>query len=390
MEETSAWKNCGECSINKMKPISLGGITPKVFLRDYWQKRPLLIRSALPGFNGLLTREELISQSCTDDAQSRLVVQKKGKWHLKHGPLSDHDFAKLPKKQWTLLVQEVNHFLPSARDLLKKFSFIPHARLDDLMVSYAPKDGGIGPHFDSYDVFLLQGMGSRRWQISAQLDDQFIADAPLKILKNFLPEQEWVLNAGDMLYLPPKYAHNGIAETDCMTYSIGFRAPSSHELMMQFLVYLQDNLAAEGRYSDPDLRLQTHPSKINTAMLSQVNSILKKISWNRNDIENFLGTYLSEPKPHIFFEQPTNPLTSDLFLRKIMQNGVQLNLKSRMLSGANKLFMNGEVSEVGDDAYRLLIKLANDQEILPPLNMNEEAKEVLYQWYINGYIEMIE
>ncbi|WP_295627470.1 cupin domain-containing protein [uncultured Nitrosomonas sp.] len=368
----------------------MGGISSKVFLRDYWQKHPLLIRNAFPGFNGLLTRDELIKQVCTEDTQSRLVVQKKGKWHLKYGPLSHYDFVKLPKKQWTLLVQEVNHFLPSARDLLKKFNFIPHARLDDLMVSYAPKGGGIGPHFDSYDVFLLQGMGSRRWQISAQQDDRFIADAPLRILKNFLPEQEWVLNAGDMLYLPPKYAHNGIAETDCMTYSIGFRAPSFHELMMQFLVYLQDNLAAEGRYSDPDLQLQAHSSKINAAMLSQVNSILKKIQWNRNDIEDFLGTYLSEPKSHIFFEQPTNPLTSDLFLREIMKSGIRLNLKSRMLSGANKLFMNGEISEVGNGAYHFLIKLANDQEILPPLSMNEEAEEVLYQWYINGYIEVVE
>ncbi|PXX07979.1 50S ribosomal protein L16 3-hydroxylase [Nitrosomonas ureae] len=367
----------------------MGGITPKDFLRDYWQKRPLLIRNALPGFNGLLTRDELIKHACTEDAQSRLVIHKKGKWHLQHGPLNEYDFTKLPKKQWTLLVQEVNHFLPSARDLLKKFCFIPHARLDDLMVSYAPKCGGIGPHFDSYDVFLLQGMGSRRWQISSQQDDEFVADAPLRILKNFLPEQEWVLNAGDMLYLPPKYAHNGIAEADCMTYSIGFRAPSYHELMMQFLIYLQDDLAVEGRYSDPDLRLQVYPSEINVAMLSQVDSILKKIKWTRTDIQNFLGIYLSEPKPHVFFEQPTKPLGSDLFLRQIMRNGVQLNLKSRMLSGVNKLFINGEIFEVGDDAYHVLIKLANDQEILPPLYMNEETEEVLYQWYVNGYVEVI-
>ena len=207
-----------------MKIISLGGITPKEFLHDYWQKQPLLVRNALPGFNGLLRRDELMKLACHEDAQSRLVIQRKGKWHLKHGPLSSDDLAKLPKKQWTLLVQDVNHFLPSARDLLSKFCFIPHARLDDLMVSYAPKDGGIGPHFDSYDVFLLQGMGVRCWQISAQQDDQFIADAPLKILKNFQPEQEWVLEAGDMLYLPPKYAHNGIAKDDCMTYSISFCA----------------------------------------------------------------------------------------------------------------------------------------------------------------------
>ncbi|PXW90847.1 50S ribosomal protein L16 3-hydroxylase [Nitrosomonas sp. Nm84] len=386
MDVINVWKNCGEQNINKIQAIALGGITLKDFLRDYWQKRPLLIRNALPGFDGLLTPDELMRLACDEDAQSRLVVQKKGKWHLKHGPFSDNDLARLPKKQWTLLVQDVNHFLPSARDLLSRFRFIPHARLDDLMVSFAPKGGGVGPHFDSYDVFLLQGMGSRRWQISAQQDDQFIADAPLRVLRNFQPEQEWVLEAGDMLYLPPHYAHNGIAEDDCMTYSIGFRAPSHHELITQFLNYLQDNVAMEGRYSDPDLQLQLHSSKISAAMQSQVNSILKKIKWNRSDIEDFLGIYLSEPKTHVFFEQPAKPLTPNIFQQKIKKNGVQLNLKSRMLSGNNKIFINGEVYKVSTNTYKELIKLADDQELLPFYEIGSEAKKVLYQWYVSGYI----
>jgi 50S ribosomal protein L16 3-hydroxylase len=364
----------------------LGEITPEVFLHNYWQKRPLLVRNALPGFNGLLTQDELMKLACNENAQSRLVTRRNEKWHLKHGPFSDRDLAKLPKKQWTLLVQDVNHFLPSARDLLKRFSFIAHARLDDLMVSYAPKGGGIGPHFDSYDVFLLQGMGSRRWQISAQQDDQFIADAPLKILENFQPEQEWVLEAGDMLYLPPKYAHNGIAEDDCMTYSIGFRAPSHHELITQFLVYLQDHVETEGRYTDPDLQQQSHPSIISAAMQSQVNSILKKIKWSRSDIEDFLGIYLSEPKSHIFFERPAQPLAPHLFLQLIRKNGVQLDLKSRILSGSNKFFINGEIFEVSVDAYKALIKLADNQELLPAFEMNKETGMILYQWYISGYI----
>ena len=366
--------------------ISLGGITPKDFLRDYWQQRPLLVRNALPGFSGLLTRDELTELACHEDAQSRLVVQRNGKWHLKHGPLNSSDLTKLPKKQWTLLVQDVNHFLPSARDLLSKFRFIPHARLDDLMVSYAPKGGGIGPHFDSYDVFLLQGMGSRRWQISAQQDDRFIADAPLRILKNFLPEQEWVLKPGDMLYLPPKYAHNGIAEDDCMTYSIGFRAPSHDELMTQFLVYLQDKVETEGWYSDPGLQLQSHPSKISVAMQSQVNSILKKIHWNRDDIENFLGIYLSEPKSHVFFEQPTKPLTPYLFLQQIKKKGVQLGLKSRLLSSRNKFFINGEVYRVDSNAFKTLLELADSQEFFPSPHIDEETANILYQWYVSGYI----
>lgn len=373
-------------NINKIKTISLGDVTPKNFLRDYWQKQPLLVRNALPGFNGLLTREELMALACDEDAQSRLVIQRNGKWHLTHGPLSDHDLAKLPKKQWTLLVQDVNHFLVSARDLLSKFCFIPHARLDDLMVSYAPKGGGIGPHFDSYDVFLLQGMGSRRWQISAQLDDEFIADAPLRILKNFQPEQEWVLNPGDMLYLPPKYAHNGIAVDDCMTYSIGFRAPSQQELITQFLVHLQDTILADGWYSDPDLQLQSHPSKISAAMQSQVNSIVKKINWGHDDIEDFLGIYLSEPKSHVFFVQPAKPSSLRVFLKQIKENGVQLDLKSRMLSGRDKFFINGEIFEVNVDAYKTLIELADNYALPPACVVDKEAGEILYRWYVSGYI----
>lgn len=367
--------------------ISLGGLTPKVFLRDYWQKQPLLIRDALPGFKGLLTRDALISLAYSEEAQSRLVVQRNGRWQLKHGPLNDRDFAKLPEKQWTLLVQDVNHFLPSARELLSKFRFIPHARLDDLMVSYAPKGGGIGPHFDSYDVFLLQGLGSRRWQISAQLDDAFIEGAPLRILKNFYPEQEWVLEAGDMLYLPPKYAHNGIAEDDCMTYSIGFRAPSHEELMTQFLVFLQDRVSAPGRYADPDLQLQSHPSVLSPAMLSQVRTILNKIKWNQNDIEDFLGIYLSEPKPHVFFEQPEKPVTLRDFVRSIREKGLELDLKSRMLCRRDKFFINGEIFTGSVEACRLLTELADNYELTSPGNIDKATGEILYQWYLNGYVK---
>ncbi|MBS0299249.1 MAG: cupin domain-containing protein [Proteobacteria bacterium] len=363
-------------------------MTPKVFLRDYWQKRPLLVRNALPGFNGLLTRDELMALACNEDAESRLVTQRNGKWQLKHGPLDSADLARLPKRNWTLLVQDVNHFLSSARDLLTQFRFIPHARLDDLMVSYAPKGGGIGPHFDSYDVFLLQGMGSRRWQISAQLDDEFIADAPLRILKNFQAEQEWVLEPGDMLYLPPKYAHNGIAVDDCMTYSIGFRAPSHQELITQFLVHLQDNMVTDGWYSDPDLQMQSHPAKISAAMQSQVNSILKKIKWDWKDIQDFLGIYLSEPKSHVFFEQPVKPSAMRAFLKKIKESGVQLDLKSRILSSDNKFYINGEIFEVRSaTAYKTLLSLADNHQLPPTPDIDQETGEILYQWYVNGYIK---
>jgi len=346
------------------------------------------VRNALPGFDGLLTRDALIALACRDDAESRLIVQSNGKWQIKHSPLDERDFTRLSKKQWTVLVQDVNHFLPSARDLLSKFRFIPHARLDDLMISFAPKGGGIGPHFDSYDVFLLQGMGSRRWQISAQQDDQFIEDAPLRILKNFQPEQEWILQSGDMLYLPPHYAHNGIAEEDCMTYSIGFRAPSHQELMSQFLVYLQDRIEAQGQYADPDLQLQRHPSRIGKAMQAQATSILKKIEWNPSDIENFLGIYLSEPKSHVFFDPPQKPMAPSKFLSQARKQGIALNLKTRMLSGNGKFFINGEIFTAGGTAYRILQKLADQHMLMPSPNIDNEAEELLYQWYTSGYLEI--
>ncbi len=372
--------------INKITNISLGGITPKDFLRTYWQKQPLLIRGALPSFNGLLTPNELMKLALHEDAQSRLVIQKNNKWHLKHSPLKSSDLIRLPKDNWTLLVQDVNHFVPSARSLLSQFRFIPHARLDDLMISYAPKGGGIGPHFDSYDVFLLQGLGSRRWQISAQQDHQFIANAPLKILKKFQPEQEWVLESGDMLYLPPQYAHNGIAEDDCMTYSIGFRSPSHQELITQFLIYLQDNLEIEGWYSDPDLELQSHPSIVSSTLRAKVSSILKKIKWDRKDVENFIGIYLSEPKSHVLFDQPEKKLSPQLFLQEVKEKGIALNLKSRMLVNNNKLYINGEVYKVSKGTYKELIKLADNFELPPSVIFCQETKNILYEWYVNGYI----
>lgn len=370
-----------------MKTTLLGGRTPRNFLRDYWQKKPLLVRGALPGFQGLLARNDLIDLACRDDSQSRLVIQQKGEWQVEHGPFATRDFSRLSKKAWTLLVQDVNHFLPAARDLLRRFNFIPYARLDDLMVSYAPKGGGVGPHFDSYDVFLLQGMGRRLWQISVQPDRSLIADAPLRILRNFRPEQEWVLEPGDMLYLPPGYAHNGVAEDDCMTYSIGFRAPSYQELATQFLVYLQDHIKIDGMYHDPDITLQAHPAHISLAMLRQTGVALGKIKWNNADIERFIGTYLTEPKPHVFFTQPTRPMTQKKFAQQIKKNGLQLDLKSRMLCRGKSIFLNGDAYPVGTAACRSLEKLADQQELAAGEIIAAEAMALLHQWYLYGHIE---
>lgn len=378
----------------KSKPLWLRGLTIKEFLRDYWQKKPLLIRQAFPQFQGLINPQQLIALACTEDIQARLVTRQRGKFKLMQAPFEPADFERLVKEgggrtNWTVLVQGVNHYLSEAAGLLKHFSFIPHARLDDLMVSYAPKGGGVGPHFDSYDVFLLQGSGHRRWQISAQPDRSLIAGAPLRILSDFKVEQEWVLEAGDMLYLPPHYAHNGIAEDDCMTYSIGFRTPAHQELAEQFLVYLQDRITVEGSYTDPDLRTQKHPSEISAAMLRQVGQVIKQIHWDKEDIANFLGCFLSEPKPHIFFDAPARPRSLAKFKQAIKNKGVKLNLKSQMLCHANWIFINGAAHQVNERDYLLLRALADERESMPLKNCADELLELLYQWYLDGYISAL-
>jgi 50S ribosomal protein L16 3-hydroxylase len=371
-----------------MKTLStlLGNLTVDEFLRDYWQKRPLLIRGAIPEFRGLLSPKQAIALACTEDVQARLVTQVDYQFELQQSPFKPKNFKGQDKTKWTVLIQGLNHHLPAAAELLKQFDFIPHARLDDLMVSYAPKGGGVGPHFDPYDVFLLQGLGHRRWQISTQSDRTLIEGAPLRILKDFKIEQEWVLEPGDMLYLPPQCAHNGIAEDDCMTYSIGFRTPAYQELAEQFLVYLQDRILIEGNYADPDLKTQVHPSEISPEMLNQVEQAIHQIRWDKEDIANFMGCYLSEPKPHIFFDAPEPELSLKKFEKSILSCGLMLNLKTQMLCHDQSIFMNGESTQTTADDYPLLRELADKRELPALTNCSSGLIERLYQWYLDGYL----
>ncbi|HSH54309.1 MAG TPA: cupin domain-containing protein [Methylotenera sp.] len=372
----------------------LGGLTPAQFLAEYWQKKPLLIKNAIPDFTGLLSPEDLAGLACEDEVQSRIVQQKGEKWTLKNGPFDERDFSKLPNKDWTLLVQSVNHYLPEATELLQQFDFIPHARLDDLMVSYAPDGGGVGPHFDSYDVFLLQGQGKRLWRISEQSDLSLVDGAPLRILKNFETEQEWLLEAGDMLYLPPQLAHWGIAVSDgtqdCMTYSIGFRAPKHRELASEFLGFMQDKLSQEklvltGIYQDSDLTLSSHPAEISKDMVHKVGEILNKIQWSESDVAQFLGTYLSEPKPDVLFEA-NKKISLKVFSEKLAKAGIALDLKSQMLFSDDTFYMNGEAATFKDEAAALLRTLA-DKRITPPYKTQDEVLlQQLYDWYIAGYL----
>ncbi len=394
---------------NKPKQL-LNNLSPEQFLAQYWQKKPLLIRQAIPNFKSFLSTEELVSLVIDEDAEGRLITNKNGKWQVKSDPqdlqkfISERDFGKLPQKTtgttkaklfWTILVQNVNHHLPQAVDLLQQFSFIPHARLDDLMISYAPKGSGIGAHVDSYDVFLLQGAGKRKWQISSQKDLSLQENAPLKLLKNFVPSQEWVLEAGDMLYLPPHIAHCGISESnDCMTYSIGFRAPSYAELAHEFLSYLQDNIAANknlrGMYCDPDLAIQTHPAQISDALISNIHAALGAIVWKSNDIGDFLGHYLTEPKNHVYFDAPQN-LSLEAFTKQLAKKPISLNLKTQLLFTKQHFYMNGEQLTIPAQLNDYMRELADKRCIKTPAlqpNIQAALGDALFDCYLAGYIKL--
>lgn len=365
----------------------LGGLTPQSFLRDYWHKRPLLVRQAIPGFGPSLTPDGLRALACREEVESRLVRLSRGRWQLEHGPFAPETLAGLPRRGWSLLVSGVNHWLPAGDALLHAFSFLPHARLDDLMVSLAPPGGGVGPHFDSYDVFLLQGLGRRRWEISAQDDLDLIEGAPLRILKRFRAEQTWVLEPGDMLYLPPRFAHNGVALSECMTWSIGFRAPTHQEIANAFLTYLQDRLDLPGRYADPDLTPPEHPAELPATMLDSLAGVIEGIHWGREEIEDFLGCYLSEPKPNVFFDPPRRPMSEARFKEAAQHRGIRLDPRTRLLFRGRTFYINGERCEPAPTGQRALVELA-DRRALAANRVPATLMPLLYEWYRAGFLTL--
>ena len=367
----------------------LGGITPAVFLRDYWHKKPLLIRQAIPGFQPLLSRQALFELAAREDVESRLIQQGQSDWKMDHGPLGK--LPPLKQKQWTMLVQGVNLHDDQADALLRQFRFVPDARLDDLMISYATDGGGVGPHFDSYDVFLLQAHGKRQWRISAQKDLSLVDGMPLKILSNFKAEQEFVLEPGDMLYLPPHYAHDGIAQGECMTYSVGFRAPAFQEIGEAFLQFMADSIDLPGRYADPDLQPAKHPAQIPPALLTRVSEEINKMRFTEDDITIFLGEYLSEPKASVFFDPLDKPLTAARFVQAANKRGIKLSPKTSMLYRGKHVFINGESFAVGRTDKAVLSSLA-DQRRLEKSTLQDASKDVLeafYGWYQDGWLALI-
>jgi 50S ribosomal protein L16 3-hydroxylase len=368
--------------------LTLGGLTAAGFLRRHWQKKPLLARGALEEFAGIVQPATLFALAERDDLESRLVQRQGQRWQVRYGPFRPREFGRLPRAGWTLLVQEVNHALPAAQQLLDRFAFIPYARLDDLMVSYAPPGGGVGPHFDSYDVFLLQGEGRRRWRVSRQRDLALVDGAPLKILRRFRPSREWTLGPGDLLYLPPRCAHEGTALTDCITYSIGFRAPSAQEIGTRFLEFLQDELRLDGIYEDRGLKPARHPARLDDEMVRKLCRMLRRIRWRDEDAVRFLGCYLTEPKSHVVFARPTRPVTERAFATRVTRGGVRLAAPTRMLFRGAALYINGEAHRPAGSGATRLARLADHRWLPPRARFDRESLGLLYRWYRAGYVNI--
>ncbi len=372
----------------------LGELSALQFLRRYWQKKPLLVRQAIADFAAPLSKREVIELSQREDAESRLIAFTGEGWTLQDGPLSRRQYAAVKNTKWTVLVQDTQHFSMEAHELLARFNFVPHARIDDLMVSYAVAGAGVGPHFDSYDVFLLQGAGRRRWQVSSQKDLRLEKGAPLKVLSNFKSEQEFVLESGDMLYLPPGFAHNGIAETDCLTWSIGFRAPSQQELSAALLDYLRDEISLDGSYCDPDLAPVKHPGEINAAMRRRVRRMLVDIQVASRDATHqlrCLGRHLTDPKPHIFFDLPLPTLSASAFQAAAASLGIVLDLKTRFLYGNGRFFVNGGEFAVDAGGAKLFRELADTRRLSAGAVAAAGGKRFhgeLYRAYRDGFLHV--
>ena len=378
-----------------MKKGLLAGLTAREFMRRHWQKEPLLARAALPEHvtqdrsppDSGMTKEALFALAGRDDVESRIIARSRSAWRVRHGPFTRRELERMPARNWTLLVQGVDQSLPQAAGLLREFSFIPHARVDDVMASYAAPGGGVGPHFDSYDVFLIQGRGTRRWRIGRQRDLELVADMPLKILARFAPGQEWIVRPGDLLYLPPQYAHDGVALDECITYSIGFRAPAAQELASGFLDFLQDGLDLEGRYADPALGPTRTPGRLPREIVDYAQEALTRVRWSRADVERFVGSYLTEPKANVVFEPPHPPLTPGVFARRAQSRGVRLALATRMLVTRSEAYVNGERVTL-DAGRRELGALADRRELPPRFGGGAALAALLYAWYAAGYIEV--
>ena len=365
----------------------LGDLAPADFLARFWHKDARLIRGAIEDFAGLFTRAQLQALAQRDDVESRLVVRDGRQWSLRHGPFRPSDWRQLPARNWTLLVQGTNLHDARADALLRRFAFVPYARLDDLMVSYAAAGGGVGPHVDSYDVFLLQAHGRRRWRYGRQSDLALLPDVPLKILRHFAPTHDATLAAGDMLYLPPDIAHDGTAVDECMTYSIGFRAPLYQEVVEAFVDHLRDSIAVEGRYADPDLRVPAHPARIDAPLARRFARAIAELRWNAAETARFIGRFLTDPKPDVVFAAPRRA-ARPAFIRSGQRGGVRLDRRTQLLYDDARYYLNGDDAPLADADRPALQRLADHRALTASefASLSPAMTDLLYEWHRHGYL----
>ena len=360
----------------------LGPLTPGTFMQRHWQRKPLLVRQALPGATPVVDRAQLFERAARDDVESRLITHERGRWALRHGPFRRRALPGLNRSGWTLLVQGVDLHLDAAHQLLSRFRFVPDARLDDLMLSYASDGGGVGPHVDSYDVFLLQLQGRRRWRIGRLANPALEPGLPLKILSNFVPEQECLLEPGDMLYLPPRWAHEGVAQGECITASIGFRAPGRDEIGREVLQRMLDAAEAPEKdplYRDPLQAATKNPGRIPLALNSFAASSVARFAADPQWLACALGEVLSDPKAGVRFD-PGSPLAG--------HRGIVLDRRTRMMYDDRHVFVNGESYRASGRDATLMRSLA-DRRVLHASgvgSLSTEAHELLSQWAAAGWL----
>jgi 50S ribosomal protein L16 3-hydroxylase len=361
----------------------LGGLSPQAFMRRHWQKKPLLVRQAVPGGIDLVRRAQLVALASQEEVESRLIVHHDDRWTLRSGPMPRSAMPPFKQPRWTLLVQGVDLHLPAARAWLDRFRFVPDARLDDVMVSFATDGGGVGPHVDSYDVFLLQLQGRRRWHIASPGLPELVPDVPLKILANFEPEHSMLLEPGDMLYLPPSWAHDGVAEGECMTCSVGFRAPGREELardVLQRLLDGIDDVERGPRYRDPKLRATTEPGRVPAALQAFSAQAVARLLADPRTLECALGEVLSEPKRGVWFDGSSSHAG--------MPGGVRLDQRTRALYDDAHVFINGESYRASGRDARLMRRLA-DQRALSASDvesLSDGARASLGEWLDAGWL----
>ena len=373
----------------------LGGLSPQVFMQRHWQRKPLLVRQAIPAAELAATpsRALLFALAADEDVESRLIRQEDAGWNMRSGPFARRALPALTQTDWTLMVQGVDLHDDGAHALLNRFRFVPGARLDDLMVSYAGDGGGVGAHFDSYDVFLLQTSGRRRWRIGRQKDLTLREGMPLKILANFEPEQEYVLEPGDMLYLPPRYAHEGVAlGGDCITCSIGFRAPRRDEIAQDMLQRLADEAVdeeAESKlYSDAGEPATDQPGRIPPALHAFAQAAVDRLLADRDALPRALGESLTEPKPTVFFDEISED-DEDAGWPPGAQ-ALRLDRRTRMLYDDRHVFINGDSYRAAGRDARLMRQLADSRMLdgAALAGASDDARSLAWSWCVSGWAHL--